>query len=221
MTNHGIHVYFVDGYPQAIIGDDVQGLLEQVTSNCECISLSHVSKHACKDIVLETHNHGIRVFHYKADEEILYFVNESRDSFQSQVMIDGEMDLVGYDAWNNKLITVPYHKEGGKMIFTLSLNSCQSIILIRNDDLSLQGETIPTSVLNEINLTDSTKTWKVSSCKAIDYPRFTQEEITNNLQPFSDKHKTFSGHIAYTTDVDIPTEWIEVVNRGKKVYVNI
>ena len=130
MTNHGIHVYFVDGYPQAIIGDDVQGVLEQVTSNCECISLSHVSKHACKDIVLETHNHGIRVFHYKADEEILYFVNESRDSFQSQVMIDGEMDLVGYDAWNNKLITVPYHKEGGKTIFTLSLNSCQSIILI-------------------------------------------------------------------------------------------
>lgn len=63
--------------------------------------------------------------------------------------------------------------------------------------------------------------WKVSSCKAIDYPRFTQEEITNNLQPFSDKHKTFSGHIAYTTDVDIPTEWIEAVNRGKKVYVNI
>ncbi|MGN0432964.1 MAG: hypothetical protein ACI4EB_00355 [Bilifractor sp.] len=219
MADLGISVCFVDALPEAVIGSGSAGLAEALAAKCPCIRLGDVPSHTAREMRIFPANTGIRYFHYRGEEEVLYFVNENPAAWSGEARLEGEMDLIGYDAWENALVAVPYVKKDGQTVIPLSLDSCESLILIRNDGLELRGETRQTQVEEAVDLTDGRQTWIVSSCRSIDYPTFKGEEEQRTLTPFSRRHKNFSGFIAYETEVVFPVSFLQGRQSGHQIRI--
>lgn len=161
----------------------------------------------------------IRVFHYKNESAVFYFVNEAANTYEGVITICkedscclsddmdcGENNFVpcyAYDAWDNRLerLSAKPCEEGVKL--PVVLEPQKSLIILFDE---AEEKLLPLSKKN-YNFSDEiilTEGWKRSLCNAINYPDY-REEKEVSLPDFVEKEKPdFGGYIRYKKKVKLP-----------------
>ena len=219
LARNGIEVYFINSMPHEVVGEDSQLLKQDIMATSKCISLTQIPDYVETDITISPANSGIRSFHYRGDEEIIYLVNETPSTYSGTVSVKGQMDLFGYDAWNNKLFAIPTVVENKITKFKVCLNPMESFIAVISEGRQLPLDAVAIENIKKIDLLNNGSKWQQSICKAIEYPNFIKEETIASIRPYSDIDKNFSGYIAYETTIHLDHEWLSEIQNGKKAYL--
>ena len=154
------------------------------------------------EVILEPKNHRIRYFHYCGDEEIIYLVNENDTPYEGMLRMEKNLELYRYDAWENKAYTADVVTKNDSTEIKISLKPSESVIFVvgqRQTEMFAKKE----KCIQRVLLSPEKTLFKVSSCKSIDYPNFTNEENVTKLVPYSYKYPKFSGYIAYETTIQL------------------
>lgn len=204
---NGGNVVFLNHLP---IGTCEGGSLSSALSDCPVVALSDLASYTSRfaSLSLAEPDSRLRVLHYIGDKDFYYLVNEGKDTYSGEIILPVETDVTWYDAFEDRYFTALYVKSNGQTRIELSLESCKSIFLLNG----LYPST-PIPVLPEkMQLLEDFKT---TICRSIDYPVFTEAEITD----------TFSGYIAYEKQLNLPSVnhaylVIEEAHEGVEVFVN-
>ncbi len=129
-------------------------------------------------------------------------------------MFKKNLELYRYDTWENKVYTADIVTKNNSTEIRIGLKSSESVIFVvgqrETEKLAKKEKNIQRILL------DLEKTlFRVSSCKSIDYPNFTNEEIVTKLVPYSHKYPKFSGYIVYETIIE--SDVTEILKNGNQV----
>lgn len=152
-------------------------------------------------------------YHYKKEKQIFLFMNEDPDQIYSgKITLPTERAVCFYDAMKAENQAANYEVIDGKAVVSITLEPGHSCVLMEDAE-EKEWKTHDTfeEIKGSCEKMDLSSDWKVNWVKAIDYPKFTeeQEKQMETLYPISEKHAIFSGIIRYEKKVQleqIPSE---------------
>lgn len=191
----GCQVIFVDALPESLIGG--VPLAEEIKA-CSVVSLDKLSVLCEREVIVAPENKRVRAMHYKkGNQEFYYLVNEDDSAYKGTITVPEVQTALGYDAWSNKLLEINYKNEAEKTIVNICLKPSESIILFLNDRREAEEKTLYQQIDELKNEQDLSSGMMLSTCKAIEYPKFSLPKPIDKLQDYAKANKKFSGYIAY------------------------
>lgn len=197
LTENNVPVYFVDGKPEKVLGeekpyqDDAQvAALEELPGVLDGI----------RDIRPDRQCDGLRYFHYHhQDDEDWYFMNNEdiNHAVETEIAFADARCVSLYDALNERWLPVKARQDAGKTFVSLYLEPFQSVFVVFGRDE--QAEKLP-EYKAEIPVEGP---WQVSFAE--EYPQFGPKEEMQALHNTArdDSHSTFSGTIRYEKEVEL------------------
>ncbi|KRE82441.1 glycosyl transferase family 2 [Paenibacillus sp. Soil766] len=215
-AEQGLMIRFVDGLPiRSSEGSDVTEELYHLAAhrNVKLTSLDMLAQDLVADghyeIKVDQYQPYLRNYHYLHENmDVFMFFNEHpNQSIQTKVEIPVQGDLIAYDAFLNRLVSVNVITENGAKMVQLDLSPYESIILLHGADLEGYSVTPRYAISSEIELKGE---WTVSTAEAEHYPHFKEwgklTALTNMSGP--DYLPRFSGTFRFETEF----EWGESAN---------
>jgi len=204
MTEAGVKVVFVGGYPEGICDGDENTDKEALAAymrSCMLASLEEISEVVTemggREIAIMPANDRLRYHHYTHTDgsSVYIFVNEGTSDFYGSIDFGRKDGCYLYNAWDNCLEKADYADgrlqicveplKSRIVIFDGKADSDQVTAVIR-EEVKACGEAI--------RFNDG---WKRSLCRSIEYPVFgdgTQVSLPDQL---AEEQPRFSGYVRY------------------------
>ncbi|MFV0395617.1 MAG: hypothetical protein ACK5LC_14730 [Coprobacillaceae bacterium] len=146
-----------------------------------------------KDISLSSYEPELVYYHYqRKDGEVMMFTNENViNEIQTSIYVDGEKELMIYDAHNNKTYALDCIYKEGKTKFDINLHPYESLVLVSGNTDTQKAK--KGKMMRELD------TQITISMKAFNESEY-QEVNSNNL---SKDFPRFSGNIMYEFELDV------------------
>ena len=150
LGQQGFPCLFLNGFPKGICSwgaeEKETTLLAEMRANAQVVPLDELAatlqRQGWNELRLEPAEQFLRTYHYYADEEILYLVNEGTEPYEGKVLLErktgrqkagGEKHgCVRYDAWENRLRPVNYSENSKGMEIQIRVEPGKSWILVLN-----------------------------------------------------------------------------------------
>jgi hypothetical protein len=224
LVNNGSKVIFLESLPEGIC-DIKEELSVQVTS-CETVPLEslldRLEELNLREILVYPEAKKLRVLHYKNENSIYYFVNESDKTYTGKVKISQKGQAYSYDAWNNVLLKQDYSEteEGMDLEIVLAPSESRIIVIAEVDENVLQLPIITDGEKISLN-----KGWKRSICRSIEYPNFKEEKEIQEFKSLAEDKPEFSGYIRYENEFESRNDASAVLEitdayEGVEVFIN-
>lgn len=226
LANTKTETIFVGDYPKHVIFEEASDskkaeekiLCQKVKNSTRRVVLEELMNHVDHEVSLEPKNTRIRYYHYLGEEEILYIVNEDESYYDGILSIHQPLELYRYDAWNNEVLEADVDVKRDVSSIKLHLKPSEGMIFVVGKRSSLKRIAME-NCIQKISLDPGKFTFKVATCKSIDYPKFGNMEIVNELVPYSKSHPKFSGYIAY--EITIGPEYTRLLKNGRRMELYI
>lgn len=226
-ANPEMDICFVDGYPDAVISKYDHDAAESFETNAEWMALENLADYAKErytSIALENDFKSMIVYDYEKDGKIYMLFNaDMYDTYEGDIIIDGEKEFVLYDGLKNICVAVDCKHEDGQTKIHLTLPIYQSCVLVEVSADQIHevanSDRCPMKVMEAF--ADLSGDWTVSSCRSIDYPNFVNAEQMTELAPYSDKYPEFSGYIRYERTLELAESLDTARIRFESVYENM
>ena len=238
LSKKGFPTIFVDALPEATAEGGksdpaVKALAELAagSGNIYIVPLSELGnflkgRPGISDAVISPESTRIRVYHYEAEENFWYVVNEAGEAYKGTVILPGSGPHTVYDAWENRIIGVYKQQQ-----VPVRLDSAKSCLIFRGD---LADDTDKVRIYEddaffaEAACTDWSVDFKRSICKSVDYPAFADPKMVSVPDALGEEEPKFSGFVRYEkelcvdTESDIPRTVLKITDarEGVEVFVN-
>ena len=217
-------VYFVGGYPKALLMDEVRKIpdraewkklfsmvsLDEVTGELECNDWSKP--------FLDEEFPELTLYHYEKDgKEIIMLMNESaEDDFNGVINIPFEGSAVYVDSFRQKKWALNRKADGRVRIEIPAGESC---LIMEEENAGLKPYCSLAGRLRAADkIEDISHEWKVAAVKTKDYPAFSQEETVRDLEPYSNEHPDFAGVLRYRKTITLDDNVKEAYLEMEQVY---
>lgn len=224
LKKNGFPVLFIDDLPSGIIDGD-PALIDKI-SDCKVVTLdtlvTEMKEELVSEVVVSPAFSMLRYLHYQAESDIYIFTNENMaETFTGTITVPTTGPLYGYDVWNNELYEVNATQKGHSTILHLEIPPYQSVVIVFDQPIKNMRKA-HVNYREEMNLESG---WKMSLCKSIDYPNFSDEQMITNFENVGLKYPEFSGYIRYDNEVQLGAVKhaaliIEDAFEGVEVFVN-
>ena len=208
LTEHpDFPVIFVDALPESVVdpsGADTD--LPACVSACEVTKLDGLAARL-EDLGLRAVRvapafASLSVYRYEKDGKRLFFLlNESADQvFDGEIALHAQGALAIHRSWPEAVESLAAEKRDQRMHFTLRLQPAESCLIVEGEQDAPLYQPLPARMEDAALAQELNGPWAVSSVKAINYPRYSPEHAVQELKPFSDTERSFSGVIRYRTE---------------------
>ncbi len=217
--------FAASGFPVVILDRTPAGLCEggPVPALPEAVPtpqlIAALKQYDLWDIQLETPCEKVVYAHYRGDEDLYIFSNESvSETFSGKIRLRSGKPLCVYDAMDNVLR--PVEQQGDTV--TLTLEPCQLVLLISGQE---QERLIPAPEAEGCRLALAGP-WQVSFCSGKEYPAFRDQIELDTLENLGTRKPDFSGYMAYETTFSLEecgrqaALCLEHVFEGCQVWIN-
>lgn len=225
LKDAGCEVIFIDNYPEGLVGGES---LPDTVRRCRLAKSGSIAEYCNIDVEIIPSNKRIRTLHYKKEDcEFYYIVNEDDSLFDGKIRIPKCEKLTGYDAWSDRLIKLNCDTDDKGMSVELILRPSDSMIIFINDAGVTEKESLLGLSQRMERLLNLNEDLLISTCKAVDYPEFSEKKKIKRAEDYARTDKKFSGFIAYDKTFNIskgnPSELIllNISNAGEDVEVFI
>ncbi|MNC22706.1 Glycosyl hydrolases family 2, sugar binding domain [compost metagenome] len=158
------------------------------------------------DIRAGSYEPYLRSYHYLHEglDVFMFFNEDPAQSIQTRIVLPIEEEVVGYDAFRNRLVQLQVDKENGKSAVELSLQPYESIVLLSGADLA-DDAVLPLKPVGEA--VELHGDWTVFTSAALQYPCFQEWGKLTALTNMSGQEylPRFTGTFRYETEF----EWNE------------
>lgn len=180
LAGKGLPLFFVDGLPQrASDGKDAHSWLAQLPGleKVRCLPLADLARAVRQagfcEVGAASFQPYLRHYHVRyPDLEVYFFFNEHPyETMETHIDIPGEGRLLGYQAFQNRVIELECTAQDGRLAFPLQLSPYESIVVLVGPgarDLPAAALARPGRQQVEIR-----GPWSVSTATAGQYPVFT------------------------------------------------
>lgn len=203
-NNKNITVIFIDKKPEKVSNNfDVENNINEVLKDCLVTSLNDIDKVIqqleLNEVTLMNKFNEIVYYHYKKDNDIYMFNNESSyNTFNGKIKLDIKNNALLYDAFENKYKNVKVERNEKGTFIELELKPYESCIIIDSNKTSDLEYKTQQSQLEKCNkLIDISNKWECELIKIKEYPNATEKIFMESLEPVSDIRPKFSGIIKY------------------------
>ena len=223
LMQKGGHVVFIDALPRGIAtGEALPEALRRAMVTTLDRLMDTVCEFGLTDAVIAPASKDIRALHYEGARNLYLVSNEGETSYHGAIRLPFEKCLA-YDAWNNEAWT-PEVTESG---IALDLNPYESVIILEGDEPVFACRRLDES-RNEALKTarkQSLTSFKLSVCKAEDYPCFADKGSIEKLEDYARTDKKFSGILHYETRISVLAgvkTYLEITDayEGTEVFIN-
>ncbi len=217
-------VCFVDAYPETVVDVGTETGCAKFIEKGHVLALESLpaygKDHMFSSFTLQIPFPSMLVYDYeKNGKSYMLFNTDLDETFDGEICVDGEKDFLLYDAMKNEAFALACRKENKKTYITLTLPPYQSVLLIEGTGQGLPLLEQQEKGANKAELVlDLSRSWQVSSCRAIDYPAFSEPETVLDLEPFSQKAPCFSGYIRYEKTFTLKEAWAKATLQAEHVY---
>ena len=180
MTQQGINVMFVDGYPEEILIKN-QTLLEELFEAAKCIELNDIQKKCHDWKISNTSDYQSKLVTYTYRQEygmVCFLFNEDPNKkIETNFMVKTELKPVCYDAFTNSLEECQYQLETNEKInIPLKLEPYESKIVLLKENWD--GYQIKNTVSREITKQTAIEgEWELGYLEAIDFDENESKDI--------------------------------------------
>lgn len=198
--DRGVQVIFIDSLPDGVVGGkSLPECILNNPSNLKIVANDRLVDCLNKEIEVTPVNKRLRSLHYiKGDKEIYYFVNEDDEIYDGEIRIARIESCVGYDAWEDKYCKQNFVNRDEYTALKVKLRPSESrIVIVSTNRFETSGEYLLETLENKEVSVEVEDKWRLSTCKAIDYPKFGQASDIEGFFDFGEKNKKFSGFLAY------------------------
>ena len=160
-------------------------------------------------------------YHYKKDEDIFVFLNESANiAYSDIVLLPLQEEALYYDAWKDCYETAECEVFDGYVKVRLQLEPAECCVLVGKKcrQCNTVHRPFEQQIGSECEVIDISDGWDVSMVKAKDYPQFSESIRVDTLKPISDDYPAFSGIIRYTKEIEFEEISKEVYLKAENVY---
>ena len=220
----GFPVLFINSLPEGVVDGDNQQLVG--LSDCQVVTLEQLAGSLksmdVPEITLNAEYPMLRYLHYREESDLFLFTNEDiTGTFEGSITVPGKGKVYEYDVWKNELRSVRSEQKGEFTTITAKLPPYQSLVLLFDEaeDIEVQSTV---EFTEELSLKDG---WRMSLAKAIDYPKFQEEQEIDRFENVGLKYPEFSGIIRYENTIELSAIAkaelrIEDAFEGVEVFVN-
>ena len=214
-NSKNIPIIFVDKKPEKVVNNFEKGnILDEVLGKCLVSPLEEIDimikQLKLNDIQLISEFKEMVYYHYKKDNDIYMFNNESTyDTFNGKIRLNIKNNAILYDVLENKYKNINVVRDKNETVIELELKPYESCIVIDSDkicDLEYESQEFQLKKCNKI--IDIGKRWNCALIKNKDYPRQTEDIFMEFLQPLSNIRPKFSGIIKYEKNFNIEDDII-------------
>ena len=243
LGRQGFPCVFVNAYPKGLCSqielDKEAILLEEIKENTELVRLTelvdYMRQRKMPQIQLRPAEKFIRSYQYYGEPEILYLVNEGKETYKGSIGLPGKTEMCyRYDAWENcleslnirirtKQSEIPGDGEAEtELEIEVQIEPGKSWIIVFDQGMPVNLK--ERSLCQTKHKLKIETNWKRSVCKSIDYPEFGQSELVS-LPDFAEKEMPdFAGLLRYEQDVSLGAESerdviLEITDAGEAVQV--
>lgn len=232
IKNPEFEVCFIENYPQAVVSPNNYKDFIKKGKLLYLKDLADFGKKNGTSIWLEKYFAPMLIYDYEKQGKIyLLFNSDLYQEYEGDVVIEGEKQFILYDGLKNCCKSLDCRFKDENTYIHLTVPVYQSYMLIEVQ------KKVPWELENAFKKSgekflDLSKGWKISACRSIDYPKFSEPAEAEELVPYSDSHPQFSGYICYekefetdnyTEDVVLEIEnvyecmelWLDEINYGK------
>jgi hypothetical protein len=233
-----LEIIFIDGRPEGISnvvdGQEVSELLK-VVGKCKVVGLNELAS-ALKaegvfDIQLKQHFKDLTYYHYKKENDVYMFQNESaHGTFSGEIELPVGESAIVYNVLENTFEPLQVKKDNGKSIIHLELKPYESCVVIVSNEaqaMEFRGYRPFSIKLSECSETlDLSEDWNYSLVKNIEYPNFGEVKSMKELVPISKEYPTFTGIIKYEKTIElaeVPKQGIvtfEYIYEAVEIWIN-
>ncbi len=220
----GFPVLFINSLPEGIVDGNNQQLQE--LSDCHVVTLDKLAEFLKRmevpEITLDANYPMLRYLHYREESDLFLFTNEDiTETFNGTITVPGRGKVYEYDVWKNELKSVAVEQKGEFTTIYAQLPPYQSLVIIFDEAEDIEVQSAVTFT-QEISLKTG---WRMSLAKAIDYPKFQEEQEIVSFENVGLSYPEFSGIIRYENTIELPAIKkaelrIEDAFEGVEVFVN-
>lgn len=182
LRQNGCRVFFVGRKPENLEGT--------------VITAERLPDIAERKIRIAPENNRIRCMRYLGETERYLIVNEGTQCWEGTVTVPGSGSCYRYDAWENRVETVPSKPIPEGTELTVSVYPGKSLVIVFD-----QAEALAQPLTCDGVCEDISRQWKRSICKSIDYPAFREETVTDLPDSLAQEQPLFSGFVRYEKDI--------------------
>lgn len=201
----GLDIAFINDMPENIVG--IEGdIKNSLINSSRVIKLKDLAtdlrKYGKFDLSLDQNASSILYYHYNSDEDIYFIFNTSLSQrVTREITLKTTETFVVYDGWRDEYHEILQDAINGVTRILIDLAPYESIVLTTNrgDNTIKNKETSSGSM----NLIDISKDWKLSTARAIEYPKMTETHCLNKLCPVSNINFEFAGIMRYEKEIDL------------------
>lgn len=214
-SSENIPIIFVDKKPEKVVNNfEKLNILDEVLGKCLICPLEEldtmIKQLKLNDIQLISEFKEMVYYHYKKDNDIYMFNNESTyDTFNGKIRLNIKNNAILYDVLENKYKNINVVRDKNETVIELELKPYESCIVIDSDkicDLEYESQEFQLKKCNKI--IDIGERWNCALIKNKDYPRQTEDIFMEILQPLSDIRPKFAGIIKYEKNFNIEDDII-------------
>ncbi len=149
----------------------------------------------------EPANRYIRSMEYvREDMGTLYLlVNEGAEPFTGSIRLPKAAEAChAYNAWDNRLEALPFHREGDRLVLDVTLEPLKSLVVLLGEP---EGELhAPVEAKGDLRVLSGG--WRRSVCTSTEYPHFREEKAVSLPDPLAEEQPLFSGFARYERNYD-------------------
>lgn len=222
----GFPVFFIGGYPEAILMDEKRIAPEDDTWKQRFGLLApenlagELQARGWAESLLDQDFPDLSVYFYEKDgKQILMLFNESADrNFRGRVKLPFSGDAFYEDLFEEIRLTVKADEEGRAVVELPAGGSCLLVEKNEEEEESIIYRPLSDILAGAKGVFDLSGEWMVSAVKAIDYPAFGTEKEEKSLRPYSEDHPDFSGVIRYRKSFHLKEKWHQGYLSAEQVF---
>jgi len=172
----------------------------------------------------------LRVLHVTEECNAYFLVNESAETYNGRVKFKENSACYVYDAYFNKVESIPWVIKENNVQIELSLEPRKSLFIVFAESTQILAD-MDNTVMTEPIITGLNSNLvklvniRRSVCESIEYPDFRDEETTDKFDSVENVLPEFSGFVCYKTDFIASDKRqfileIEDAAEGVEVFVN-
>lgn len=224
MAEAGIHVIFLNRYPEGTCNGELTTGISEYLSPCQVLDmdamLEKIRHCQCKEVSVIPEDNRIRYLHYEHEDgsAVYMFVNEGTEVYIGSIELEEKRCPYIYDAWNNKIDPLTWANNR----FDAVIAPLKSLLVIFDHELPMIQSSGNAVSEQEISFLHK---WKRSICRSIDYPAFKDEKEITLPDDLAVEAPGFSGFVRYENTFlnDTPLQaalQIDDAHEGVELFIN-
>jgi len=202
LSKAGVSVIFIEGQPLA--NEKENKLNEQLLKGTEVVVLSQIvnvlQEKGMYKVKTSDQQPYLRYYQYEqTDGNVYMFFNEDPyKKITTEMTLANDVRVVKYNGFSNKLEYISQKIVNGKTVINLELEAYESTIILESSEEVLADPIF-------LNRKVIEGEWRVSRAGALEYPKFSDSVMMNELKDLSrvDGFKQFSGTIRYEINFEL------------------